>query len=140
LYRELNKTNSYPKNDKNIQKIIHKLNWDYIISSDEIIAVFRKEKEMAGHWDFEHLFIRALEKLSWYELIDLIGIDTIRCSLTPSIINQLRFPEQKLKYERIRKILQGETLSFAKWGVESRCRFKDTLFSLRWYRTEQILL
>ncbi len=64
-------------------RILKRLTWDYNISVEDIYALIRGEKSHAGHWDFDHLFIRMLERLRWYALLDLLGRETIQKKLTP---------------------------------------------------------
>lgn len=116
-------------------RCLRRLAWDYSITPDAIYAVITGKASHAGHWDFEHLLVRMLERLSWYDLIDFLGRETLEKWLVPEIINQLRFTEQRKKYERLGKILRGEPVSFTKWGPEYRSEVKDTLFSDRWYST-----
>ncbi len=116
-------------------RLLKRLNWDYIISEEDIFALISGERSHAGHWDFDHLFVRMLERLSWYDLLNLLGEETLREKLTAEIIQQIRFIELRKKYERLRKILQGEPVSFTKWGPEYRHQVRDTLFSNRWYST-----
>ncbi|MFQ6609501.1 MAG: hypothetical protein ACE5D7_01745 [Fidelibacterota bacterium] len=114
-------------------KLIKRINWDYNINPEDIYRVIKGEKTQAGHWDFNHIFIRCLERLSWYELLEIVGLKTIKQYLTKSIIEKIRFPEMRSKYERLRKILHNETVSYAKWGPEYREQIRNTLFSKRWY-------
>lgn len=116
-------------------RILKRLNWDYQIPLEDIFAVITGERSHAGHWDFEHLFIRMLERLNWYELLDLMGRETLMEHLTRDAIKQVRFPSLREKYERLRNILRGNPVSFTKWGPEYRDEVRDTLFSNRWYST-----
>ncbi|MCK5517409.1 MAG: hypothetical protein KAI39_11085, partial [Desulfobulbaceae bacterium] len=113
-------------------RILKRLVWDYTISIKDVYAVINGEKTHAGHWDFDHLFIRMLERLSWYELLDLLGRQTLEEKLVPEILCYLRSTEKKEKYERLGKILRGEIVSFTKWGAGYRNEVSNTLFSNRW--------
>jgi len=114
-------------------RCLKRLTWDYNIPVEDIYAVIRGEKSHAGHWDFDHLFVRMLERLRWYDLLDLIGRETIQEKLVPDVLQEIRSPEKREKYERLGKILRGEPVSFTKWGPEYRKKVRDTLFSNRWY-------
>ncbi|NQV36413.1 MAG: hypothetical protein HQ509_00210 [Candidatus Marinimicrobia bacterium] len=114
-------------------KLIRRINWDYNIDPEKLIAVISGEISHAGHWDFDHLFIRLLERLSWYELLDLVGIDKIIANLNHATIQKIRYPEMREKYERLRKILRGEAISYTRWGSEYYKQVRHTLFSNRWY-------
>ena len=114
-------------------RCLKRINWDYAISVEDIYAVIKGEKSHAGHWDFDHLLVRMLERLGWYDLLDLLGRETIQEKLVPEILRQIRSPEKREKYERLGKILRGEPVSFTKWGPEYREKVRHTLFSNRWY-------
>ncbi len=88
----------------------------------------------------EKVFIRMLERLSWYKILTVIEVNDIKKILSNKLISSLRHKELREKYEFIRKVLQEETLSFTGWGDEYYQKIKHTLFSNRWYRTEQALL
>jgi len=77
-----------------------------------------------------------LERSDWYSILDLVEIEKIKEQLTPEIIERLRFPDLKIKYERIRKILHKETVLFTEWGPEFSEKIKYKLFSNRWYSSK----
>lgn len=64
----------------------------------------------------------------------LVGIKTVQENLTTEYIQKFRVPELRDRYERVRRILYGETVSPAEWSVEARQRRQSTLISNRWYR------
>ncbi len=109
--------------------------WDYDIRPEEILAVINGEKTHAGHWDLDALLVRMLEKLSWYDLLDFFTPTELSEKLTPEILNRIYVKEKREKYERLGKILRGETVPFTKWGSEYSQQCKNTLFSNRWYST-----
>ncbi len=76
-------------------RILKRLVWDYTIPLEDIYGVIKGEKSHAGHWDFDHLFIRMLENLSWSDLLDLLGRDTLEEKLVPEILCHLRFSEKR---------------------------------------------
>ena len=112
-----------------------RINWDYNISIEDMFAVINGEKSHAGHWDHDALLIRMLERLSWYDLLDFFAPETIAQKLTPGLLYKIRNREKRAKYERLGKILRGETVSFTKWGAKYSAEIQDTLFSNRWYST-----
>ena len=121
--------------NKSTQTIIQKLLWDYDISAEEVVQVIQGEKKKCIHWDFEKLFIRMLEKLNWYDLLYFLGAERIKKELTIAHKEKIHNPSLKNYYERLRKILYGETVPFTKWGPEFSEKVKDSLFSNRWYST-----
>jgi hypothetical protein len=114
---------------------LKRLNWDYDISPEEIFAVINGEKTHAGHWDLDALLVRMLERLSWYDLLDFFTPEFLAQKLTTEFLKKVYAEEKRAKYERLAKILRGETVPFTKWGSEYREQCKNTLFSNRWYST-----
>ncbi len=124
---------------KKIKLIMRKIIWDYDIDPYDLYDVVCGRKKKIGQFDATRVFVRMLEILSWYELIGVLGLEFIKSRLTKDVISQMRFNEQRDRYEFIRKLLQGESVSFSGWSSEYRERIKYTLLSNRWYRTEQTL-
>ncbi len=122
------------------KKILKSIMWDYNLEPDAMMAILKGKKSMKGYFGFEKLFIRVLERLSWYDILSLFGIDFIKEKLTPDIINKIRFKELRENYEYIRKIFQGESVSVSGWSAEYRKRIKHSLLSNRWYSSQQALL
>jgi hypothetical protein len=87
-------------------------------------------------YTFNFIIVRMLERLSWYDLLEILGPENLKQILIPEIIDKLHSKELRAKYEFIRKILSGEDLSFTGWGDAYYQRIKHTLFSNRWYRTQ----
>ncbi len=112
---------------------LKRINWDYNIPVEDIFAVIKRERKKAGHWDFDSLLVRMLERLSWYDLLDFFDVEVLAEKLTPPLLNRIYNREKRAKYDRLGKILRGETVSFTKWGAEYSAECRDTLFSNRWY-------
>ncbi len=113
--------------------------WDYNPPETDLLEVvtgFSKE----GLIPRENIFVRMLERLGWHEILEIIDVQTVKELLTPSVISRIRQPELRERYEFIRSVLSGSPLSFAGWGDEYYQRIKHTLFSDRWYRTQQTVL
>ena len=119
-----------------MESVFKSIIWDYNVNPDELIEVITGKKEKAGPFDAERLFVRMLERLSWYELVDLLGIKYIKDNLNESAIKKIRFNLLRERYETIRQILSGATLSFSGWDHEYREKIKHTLLSNRRYRTQ----
>lgn len=86
------------------------------------------------------IFVRMLERLGWHDILTIVGVETVKALLSKEIISTIRQPELRERYEFIRSILFGETVSFTGWGDEYYQKIKHTLFSDRWYRSQQTLL
>ncbi len=123
------------------EMILKSIYWDYDINPATLLSVLNGEKEEIK--DFltkERILLRMAERLSWLEITGILEKSQLKDLVTNKLIEKLRQPELKEKYEFIRKVLSGETLPLTGWGVEYYQKIKHTLLSDRWYRTEQALL
>ncbi len=106
--------------------------WDYNVDSAELFDILLNKKAGNGFFNKEYILRRLLDRLSWYELIDVLGIDYIRQNLSKSIISKLRNNTLKERYEFVRKFLQEETLPFSGWDNKTCERLKSSVLSDRW--------
>ncbi|MDM8552131.1 hypothetical protein QUF72_18750 [Desulfobacterales bacterium HSG2] len=118
-----------------IRKFLRPIVWDYQIDPYELFEVATGKKERAGSFTREKALIRMIEYLGWYDLLRLFGLSELSELLTRDVISGLRPAELQEKYEFVRKILQGETVSFSGWSPEYRKKTEHTLLSDRWYRS-----
>ena len=118
-----------------IHKILKPIIWDYNIEPCDFFDVAIGKKIRTGSFDQIKALIRIFERLSWYELVSLFGMDDLSKLLTKEIISRIRTKELRDKYEFARKILHKETVSFSGWSLEYREKIKNRLLSNRWYRT-----
>ena len=123
--------------DKTKEKIYRQLMWDYNISPEEVDKLVKGETEFAGHYNINTLFIKILNTLSWYQIIEIINIDKIKMLLTDEIINKIRIESIKNNYARVKKLLQNETISSAKWYSEINEKTAYPILSNRWYGDKQ---
>ena len=121
--------------DKRTGKIINRLLWDYTIDPEDVLSVIQGDKKKCAHWDYEKILLRMLERLSWYDLLFILGKQKIKKDLTLSIISKIHTKDQKKKYEFLHRILHQKPVSFTEWGPEFSERIRNTLFSNRWYST-----
>jgi len=121
--------------DNRTETIINRLLWDYDINPNDVISVIKGEKKKCAHWDYEHILLRMLERLNWYDILFMLGKEKIKHDLTPSIISKIHNKDQKKRYEYIRRVLHKEPVSYTEWGPEFSKRIRNTLFSDRWYST-----
>ncbi len=119
--------------ENEISKIMQLIVWDYDINPLDLYDIVTEKKNKIGIFDKQRILIRMIERLSWYDLVNLLGIEFLKINLASSILNKLRFSSTKDKYEIIRKVLQGETVSFTGWSPEYRKKIKHTLISHRRY-------
>ena len=118
---------------KEIIKKIKSVYWDYKIDPAEIYLTIIGENTAKGFFSKEKILIRLIERLSWYELIDLVGKEYLTKNLNKTIIEKIRNHQIRNKYESVRKILQGDAVSPAGWSNQNRKRLKASILSDRWY-------
>ena len=122
-----------PKNLTTIERKLKSLLWDYVVDPAEAYEVLIGKRQQAGPFDREKLLIRLLERLSWYDLLEILSPEGVKNTLTPEIIHKLRFPYLKERYEFIRRILHAEPVSFTGWNPENRARVGAAFLSHRRY-------
>ena len=86
-------------------KILKQILWDYHIPSEEIVAVFKGEKNLAGHYSRQMLFQKMIESYSWFTIIQMFTPNEIQALLTNQTISKLRSPSLRKKYEFVQKRL-----------------------------------
>ena len=123
-----------------IRALLRPLLWDYDIDPYELYEAAAGIRPRAGAFTQETALLRLLERLGWYDLIDLFGLDGLKILLTQERIARLRFQELRERYELARKVLHGEPVSLSGWSPEYREKIRRTLLSHRWYRAEPGLL
>ena len=121
-----------------VEKILKPLLWDYQIDAISFYLVALGQEKIPG-LSQQRALLRMLERLNWYDILDLFELEFIQEQLTTELVARLRFPEMRKKYELIRKILHREPVSFPGWGAETRQRAQDSILSNRWYRPQSVL-
>ena len=86
--------------------LLKQILWDYNISAKDIDAVLRGEKETAGHYNRDMLFQKIIESYSWFTIIQLFTPNDVKFLLNNQVINKLRSPSLRQKYEFVQKRLQ----------------------------------
>ena len=114
-------------------KILKRLIWDYHIEAEEIYDFIIHKQNNLYHFTREMLYIRILERLSWYEILDCFPLDTVKEMLDKKIINSLRTESMREKYDYTRRILFKETLPVSRWYNKDIQKTKYPLLSNRWY-------
>jgi hypothetical protein len=127
-------------NKKEIRTCLQSILWDYQIDPYEFYETALGTRERVGWFTQERALLRMLERLGWYDLIRLFGIEHLTQLLSKELVSRIRIPQLREKYELARKVLQGETLSFSGRSPEYRKKIRHTLLSRRWYRAQQGVL
>jgi len=107
--------------------------WDYQIEKLPIDKIINHEFDSIDMYEFNLIIKRMFERLTWYELIDILGIDIIKKLLTDEFIKRIYPKELRDKYERIRRILRKEIISDAGWNSTNHKRIRASIISNRWY-------
>ena len=87
-------------------RLLNQILWDYNISTEDIEAVLKGEKKIAGHYTREVIFRKMIETYSWFTIIQLFSPYEIQNLLTSNTISKLRSPSLRRKYEFVQKRLQ----------------------------------
>jgi hypothetical protein len=119
------------------RKLLQPILWDYQIDPYDFVEVAIGNKDRIGSFSQEKALVRIFERLSWYDLINLFGIEQLTKLLTKQAISGIRIRELREKYEFARKILHGEAVSFSGGSPEYREKIRNSLLSDRWYRVKQ---
>ena len=112
---------------------LKKIFWDYNIDLLPLNKIVNKQFDVIDKYEFDLIINRMLERLGWFDLLDILGVDLLKKILASGSINRLRSNELKDRYERIRRILFKEPLPLSGWDSEYIKRIKTTLLSNRWY-------
>jgi hypothetical protein len=115
-------------------KLMQSLNWDYTDTPEDMLAVIEGRLESSGAFNREKLLVRSFERLSWYSIIDLWGIETIKKLYTPGLAKRIWPKSLRWRYDFALAVLRRESVSSARWGDEHYKQMRDTVFSNRWYR------
>jgi hypothetical protein len=119
--------------EENKYRLLQRVFWDYDLGKLPLGKIVTKEFSAIDKYDFHFIITRLFERLSWYELLEIVGIDGIKELLTSTVPARLRNKDLKDRYERIRKILFNEPLPVSGWDPEYRKAIRATLLSNRWY-------
>ena len=121
------------------QDTLRKIFWNAEISGEILYSVLTGEQSHSVV-SRGKIFTRMLERLGWHTILDILGVEAVQSLLTSNVIAGLRHAEQRERYEFIRKTISGEAVSITGWGDEYYQKIKHTLFSDRWFRSQQALL
>ena len=99
-------------------KLMRSLNWDYLDTHEDMLAVIEGRLETSGAFTQDKLFVRSLERLPWHYVTALWGIEKIKELNTLEIANQIKPKEKKGSIDFAVGILKGEArIPSIKWGI-----------------------
>jgi hypothetical protein len=94
------------------------LNWDYLDSYEDMLAVIEGRLESSGAFNREKLFVRSLERIPWHYVTALWGIEAIKELYTPEIAKRIWPKERRYHFDFALAVLRREPLPPARWGDE----------------------
>ncbi len=107
--------------------------WDYDVDANELRAFLDGKEEQFHHFTREMLYVRILERLSWYEILECLPISLIKRMLNPEIISMLRSISMRRKYDYAARVLHRQALPSSRWHHQDRKQTEYPLLSDRWY-------
>jgi hypothetical protein len=119
-----------------IKQILAPILWDYQLDPLQFYKIAVGQSSKIGLLNQERALLRILERLNWYDIVELLGLDFLKEHLNFELINKLWIVAQRERYEIILQVLQGNSISFPKWGPETRQKLKHAVLSHRWYSTQ----
>jgi hypothetical protein len=121
-------------------RLMGNLNWDYLDTHDDMLAVIEGRLESSGAFNREKLFVRSLERIPWHYVTTLWGIETIKKMYTPEIARRIWPKERRYHFDFALAVLRREPLPPARWSDEHYKQMWRPIFSNRWYGSKPGLL
>ena len=113
--------------------LMKSLNWDYLDTHEDMLAVIEGRLESSGAFNREKLFVRSLERLSWHNILALWGVENLKKLYTPELAGRIWPKGRKHHYDFAFGILRRETVSPPEWGSENVKSKRYQFFSNRGY-------
>lgn len=88
-------------------KMMRQIMWDYHYSPEECLEVLEGKRRTVGHYNEKNLFRKLLESYPWFSILKILSLERIAELLTEDVVDSLRFPSMRKKYEFVRKRLQS---------------------------------
>jgi hypothetical protein len=121
-------------------KLLSSLNWDYLVTAEDMLAVAEGRIKKAGPFDKKFLFARFLQRTPWHKIVAFWGVEQIKELYTEDIKRYLFPREMRDRYDFIIGVLRGEPVSAARWGTPRSEQLRHTVFSYRWYSAKPRVL
>jgi hypothetical protein len=114
-------------------KLMGSLNWDYLDKPEDMLAVIEGRLESSGAFTRDKLFVRSLERLSWYPILGLWGIETVKQLYTPELAGRIWPKSMRQRYDFVLAILRREPVPITEWGTQGYRSKRYRFFSNRGY-------
>ena len=99
-------------------KLMGNLNWDYLDTHEDMLAVIEGRLENSGAFTRDKLFVRSLERLPWHYVTALWSIEKIKELYTPEIAKRIWPKSRRYHFDFALAVLRGEPLPPTRWGDE----------------------
>jgi hypothetical protein len=99
--------------------LMRSLNWDYLDTHEDMLAVIEGRLETSGAFTQDKLFVRSLERLPWHYVTALWGVENIKELYTPEIAGRIWPKERRYHFDFALAVLRREPLP-PKWGSIQR--------------------
>ena len=121
-------------------KLMSSLNWDYLDTYEDMLAVIEGRLERSGAFTRDKLFVRSLERLPWHYVTALWGVETIKEMYTEEIARRIWPKGRRYDFDFALAVLRREPLPPARWGDKRFDWMRHRFLSNRWYSIESSLL
>jgi hypothetical protein len=98
--------------------LMRSLNWDYLDTAEDMLAVVEGRAEASGALTRDALFVRSIVRLPWHYFTSLWGLETVKELYTPELAGRIWPKGLRKHYDFAVGILRGETVSPPGWGYE----------------------
>ncbi len=105
--------------------------WDYNYNIDQLFDILTGINPGNDWVNRDYILRRMFERLGWYEILMILGEETIKLILDDNFIRSFKDTELRRRYEFVQQVLQGETLSLPGWNSAYRERLQNSLLSHR---------
>jgi hypothetical protein len=110
-------------------KLMSNLNWDYLDTHEDMLAVIEGRLERSGAFTQDKLFVHSLERLPWHYVTALWGVEKIKELYTPEI--SCHFSAEKKYYlDFALAVLRREPYPRKEWGDEHFKQMWRPVFSV----------
>jgi len=112
---------------------VKRIIWDYDVDADGLYSFMTGKKGRFHHFTLETIYVRILERLSWYEILECLPISVIKRMLTSKTISMLRSESMRKKYDYAARILYKLALPPSRWDSRNHEKSEYPILSDRWY-------
>jgi len=99
-------------------RLMCSLNWDYLDTLEDMLAVIEGRLESSGAFTRDKLFVRSLERLPWHYVVALWGVEEIKRLYTPDIAKRIWPKDRRYHFDFALAVLRREPVSPPKWGTK----------------------